>query len=251
VDAAWARYRPVPLPEKAYVMLWTLEVRRSEFLDALRRIVPKSSKETLYARVVFTFSDGHLSVESIGGKVHVPATGTWPGSCAVPAELLKRLTRALPEEDPLQLKATDNQFTVSRLILPCECRATSEAAPQLYGELIPANLTLHEMLKLCDQHPAEAIEAAGLAPAVAAAQQKVDSILRRAATVLQPYGVTEEELMALVEKHAADTGCAFQDADKSVIKRVAEAWSLLAPLGIEAGEIKTLVDASIRNAWKR
>jgi hypothetical protein len=232
-------------------MLWTLEVRRSEFLDALRRIVPKSSKETPHARVIFTFSDGHLSVESIGGKVHVPAAGTWPGAAAVPADLLKRLTRALPEEDPLQLQATDNQFTVSRLSLPCECRATPEAAPQVYGELIPANLTLHEMLKLCDQYPAEAIETPGLAPTVAAAQQKVDSILKRAATVLHRYGVTERELMALVEKHAADTGCAFQDADKGVIKRIAEAWSLLAPLGIEVGEIKALVDESIRNAWKR
>jgi len=99
-------------------------------------------------------------------------------------------------------------------------------------EVRRSEFLLHEMLKLCDQYPAEAIEAAGLAPAVAAAQQKADSILKRAATVLHRYGVTESELMALVEKHAADTGCAFQDADKGVIKRIAEAWSLLAPLGI-------------------
>jgi hypothetical protein len=105
------------------------------------------------------------------------------------------------------------------------------------------------MLKLCDQYPAEAIDAAGLSPAVAAAQARVDSIVKRAATVLQPYGVTEGELMALVEKHSADS--AFQDTDKGVIKRIAESWSLLAPLGIEAGEIKALVDESIRNAWKR
>jgi len=230
-------------------MMWNLEVGRSEFLDALRRIVPKSSKETPHARVIFTFSDGHLSIESIGGKVQIPATGTWPGTAAVPADLLKRLTRALPEEDPLRLQAAGNQFTVSRLFLPCECHATAEAAPQVYGELIPANLSLREMLKLCDQYPAEAIDAAGLSPAVAAAQARVDSIVKRAATVLQPYGVTEGELMALVEKHSADS--AFQDTDKGVIKRIAESWSLLAPLGIEAGEIKALVDESIRNAWKR
>jgi hypothetical protein len=237
--------------EEAHVMMWNLEVGRSEFLDALRRIVPKSSKETPHARVVLTFSDSHLSVESIGGKVQIPATGTWPGAAAVSADLLKRLTRALPEEDPLRLQATGNQFTISRLFLPCECHANIESTPQFYGEMIPANLTLHEMLKLCEQYQAEAIEAAGLAPGVAAAQQKVESILRRAATVLQLYGVTEGELMELVEKHAADTSCAFQDADKGVIKRIAEAWTLLAPLGIEAGEIKALVDESIRNAWKR
>jgi hypothetical protein len=232
-------------------MMWNLEVGRSEFLDALRRIVTKSSKETPHARVIFTFSDGHLSIESIGGKVQIPATGAWPGTAAVPADLLQRLTRALPEEDPLRLQATGNQFTVSRLFLPCECHATIEAAPQVYGEMIPANLALHEMLKLCDQYPAEAIGAAGLAPVVAAAQQKVDGILKRAATVLQPYGVTEDELMALVQKRSAEASCAFQDADKGVIKRIAGAWSLLAPLGIEAGEIKALVDNSIRNAWKR
>ena len=233
------------------MMMWNLEVGRSEFLDALRRIIPKSNRETPHARVIFTFSDGHLSVESIGGKVQIPATGTWPGAAAVSAELLKRLTRALPEEDPLRLQVTGNQFTVSRLFLPCECHATIEAAPQVYGEMIPANLTLHELLRLCEQYSAEAINAAGLAPAVAVAQHKVDSILKRAATVLQPFCVTEDALMALVEKHAADTSCAFQDADKSVIKRIAEAWSLLAPLGIDAGEIKALVDESIRNPWKR
>lgn len=232
-------------------MVWTLDVRRSELLDALQRIVPKSRKETPHARVIFAFSDGHLSVESIGGKVHVPAAGTWPGAAAVAADLLKRLTRALPEEDPLRLQATDKQFTVSRLSLPCECRTTLDAAPAVYGELIPANLTLHEMLKLRDQYPSEAIKAAGLAPAVAAAQAKIDIILKRAATVLQPYGVTEAELVTLVEKHAADIVWGFQDADKAVIKRIAEAWSLLAPLGIEVGEIKSLVDDSIRNAWKR
>ena len=239
------------MPEKAHMIQWTLEARRSEFLDALLRVVPKSSKETPHARVIFTFSDGHLSVESIGGKVQIPATGSWPGAAVVPADLLKRLIRALPEQEPVRLQAGDNQFSIARLILPCECHANSETAPQVYGELIPADLPAHEMLKLGDQYPAEAIEAAGLAPAVAAAKEKIESIVRRAATILQPYGVTEGELMALVEKHAADTSCAFRDADKAVLKRIAEAWSLLAPLGIDAGEIKALVDESIRNAWKR
>jgi hypothetical protein len=233
------------------MMAWTLEVRRSELLDALRRIVPKSNKETPHARVIFAFSDDHLSVESIGGKVHVPAVGTWPGAVAVPADLLKRLTRALPEEDPLRLQATGEQFTVSRLFLPCECRTTPDAPPEVYGELIPANLTFREMLKLCNQYPSDSIEAAGLEPAVAAARAKADNIVKRAATVLQPYGVAEADLRALVEKHAADIECGFQDADKSVIKRIAEAWSLLAPVGVEVGEIKSLVDDSIRNAWKR
>jgi hypothetical protein len=230
---------------------WTMEVRHSEFLDALRRIIPKSSKETPHIRVIFTFADGQISVESIGGKVRVPATGSWPGAAVVPADLLKRLIRALPEEDPIRLQAGDNQFSIARLILPCECHGDSEAAPQVYGELIPADLPAHEMLKLGDQYPAEAIEAAGLAPAVAAAKEKIESIVRRAATVLQPYGVTGDRLLELVKKHAADPACAFQDADKSVLKRVAEAWSLLAPLGIEVGEIKALIDDSIRNAWKR
>jgi len=231
-------------------MIWTVEVRRPDFLDALR-IVSSSSRESPQARVAFTFSDGFLSVESIGGKVRLPATGTWLGSAIVPAELLSRLIPALPEEDPLRLQATDTQFTISHLLLPCECHEKTEATGQLHAELIPANPTLHEILKLRDAYTPEAIEAAGLAPAIKAAEEKVDRILAEAATVLQPFRVTEEELLLLVEQHADDATCPFQDEDESVIKRIAEAWKLLAPLGIEAGEIKALVDESIRNAWKR
>jgi hypothetical protein len=55
----------------------------------------------------------------------------------------------------------------------------------------------------------------------------------------------------LVEKHVADGLSPFTDAEKAVIKHIAQAWAVLAPLGVEPNEIKALVDDSIKNAWKR
>lgn len=231
--------------------LWTLEVGRSEFLQALRLTVAKTTKAASDSLVLLTFSDGHLTFEVVGGKVQMPAHGTWPGVAALGAHLLKRLRLALPKDDPLKIQTDGNELRIARLSLPCECREMPERAPELHPDSLPPNLSLRETLKLGSQHSPGSIEAAGLAPTIAAAQKTVDDILKRAATLLQPYGVAERDLRVLLQEHVADTDCAFQETDKAVIKRIAEAWKLLAPFGIEAGEIKALVDNSIRNAWKR
>ena len=38
--------------------------------------------------------------------------------------------------------------------------------------------------------------------------------------------------------------------DKKMIEIVAKAWKLLAPLGVETGDIRRFVDDVVRNAWK-
>jgi hypothetical protein len=221
-------------------MVWTLEVRRAEFLNALRRTVSIGKKNALEPPVLFAFSDGQLSVEGVGVAAEIPASGEWPGVAAVPAAMLRQLTKAFPEEDPLRLQADDQRFTVSRFSMPCE-RRPIPAPPTSNSADAPNSLA----------EPKEGTEGGPPARFSVGHEKKVGEILAKAANVLKPYGVSEADLRSLVEKHAAGRLNPLAGVETPVIKRIAEAWSLLAPLGVEPNEIKGLVDESILNAWKR
>lgn len=218
-------------------MIWTLEVRRSEFLEALRRVTSDATKRASQPPLLFSFSDDKLSIEALGITAEIPASGEWPGVVAVATAVLRQLIRAFPKEDPLRLEADDQKFTIARFSLPCERR--SPAAPA--NPSFTGGVNIRE----------DKAEPASPSRIFKGDDRRLGEILTEAGTILKPYRVSEADLKSLVEKHTADGLNVFAETEKPVIKSIAQAWSLLAPLGIEPNEIKALIDDAVKNAWNR
>ena len=75
--------------------------------------------------------------------------------------------------------------------------------------------------------------------------------LKKAVAVLKPFRIQEADVGALI------TRCELQGADvhspeeERLLKRLAEAWVLLAPFGVGTEDLYEMVQQRIRLAWKR
>jgi hypothetical protein len=75
--------------------------------------------------------------------------------------------------------------------------------------------------------------------------------LKKAVAVLEPFRVEEADIEALV------TRCELQGVDvhspeeERMLKRLADAWVLLAPFGVGTEDLYEMVQQRIRLAWKK
>ena len=72
------------------------------------------------------------------------------------------------------------------------------ATPGASAIEIPIGATLPLILRIARQHPREAIEVSGIAKVVDAAFAKENRLIEKAAAMLAPLGVPEEEVRRLV-----------------------------------------------------
>ena len=78
----------------------------------------------------------------------------------------------------------------------------------------------------------------------------VKAVISEAATILKPLRIKREDLEKMVSERRAQGASPWSIQEKKMISIVAKAWTLLAPLGIEPGDIRRLADTAVRNAWK-
>lgn len=228
---------------------WHLSVNRSEFAKALRS-VGRAGKDVHSATAVLTFDQNQLAIDLSGNVTQIPASGDWPSEVRLPGEHLERLARSLPEEDPLPLKVEGERLFVARFAIPCEWRLYSRAVSTPASQMIPANPDLFDLLMMAARCSKEEIDTAGASALVSNAQLKLDKLCTKAAGFLGAYGVSPLHLRKLCEEHAADGTRHFRESDAKAIVQIAQAWSILAPIGVEPMEIKRLMDKCLRNAWK-
>jgi hypothetical protein len=228
---------------------WHVTVKRAEFAKALRT-VGRASKEVRSATAVITFDETHLAIELSGSVAQVAATGDWPSELRLPGVLLERLAKSLPENDPLPLKVEGERFSVAGFSIPCEWRLYSRAVSTPVRELIPANPDTFDLLMMAARCTKEEIDSAGASVLVANAQRKLDDVCTKAATYVGTHGVSPLHLRRLCEEHAAEGTRQFRDCDARMVSAIAEAWCILAPMGVEPMEIKALMEKCLRNAWK-
>ena len=66
-----------------------------------------------------------------------------------------------------------------------------------------------------------------------------------AATVLRPF------LIVSLAETARQLGPAsWQEGEETMITAVSKAWAILAPLGVETSDLRSLMDRAVRTAWK-
>ena len=224
-----------------------LRLKRADFAKALRTLA-RTGQAVEDAQAILTLADGNLTIGLAGGEVTIPADGDWTGEVRLRGAILERLAKSLPDEDPLPIRVEQGRFYVARLSIPCEHRLASHASP--INELIPPDADPFDILMIRSWCSAGEIDAAGAAGLIVEAERRVEAYCRSAARFLGRYGVSAGHLRKLCEDHAANGTRTFRDSDTAVIKQIARAWEILAPMGIEPGELKALMDDCLRNAWR-
>jgi hypothetical protein len=227
---------------------WRLSVDRTEFAKALR-LVGRAGKSVGAADAVLIFSDNLLAIDLSGNAAQVAAAGDWPTEVRLPGDALERLAKALPEDDPLPLKIEGERLFAANFSIPCEWRLYSRPVSTPAREMIPANADLFDILMTASRCSPEEIDTAGASALVSNAEQKLDKLCEKAASFLGSHGVSPLHLRRLCEKHAAEGTRNFRESDSKTLVKIANAWLLLAPLGVEPMELKTLMDECLRNAW--
>jgi len=76
------------------------------------------------------------------------------------------------------------------------------------------------------------------------------ALILKAAQILKPLRLTAADLEEAVEAARARGPALWRVEDRKMMPLVAEAWLLLAPLGIETSDLRRLVDKAVRDAWK-
>lgn len=228
---------------------WHLSVERAEFAKALRS-VGRTAMDNRSARAVLTFEQGFLAIELCGCAVQVAATGDWPNEVRLPGTQLERLAKVLPGDDPLPIKVEGDRLFVANFSIPCEWRLHPRPASTPIRELTPANADLFDVLMAASRCSEEEIDAAGAKTLVSDALSRLDMLCTRAASFLGPYRVSAADLRRLCEARIEEGSRQFRDSDAKTVSQIAQAWCILAPMGVEPREIKALMDKCLRNAWK-
>lgn len=229
---------------------WHLSVNRAAFAKALK-LVGRAAKAVRSSAAILTFDEGLLTIDVSGNVNQIPATGDWPSEVRLPGGALERLAKALPDENPLQLKVEGERLFMARFSVNCEWRVLSRPAATPVPELIPPDADPFEILMIRLRCSDDEIDAAGATKLVAEAEGKIAATCAAAARILAGYGVTAAHLRRLCKEHAAEGTRKFREADALAIGQIAQVWKLLAPYGVDPAEIKGLMDTCLRNSWKK
>jgi len=231
------------------VHIWQLSVSRAGFGKALRR-ASQAGKAVRSATATLTFDQNHLSMDLLGIVEQVPASGDWPSEVRLSGQSLERLAKALPDDDPLPLKVEGERLFIARFSVPCEWRLYSRPVSTPARELLPADPDLFDLLMMTARCSQEEIDSAGASDLVTKAQLRLEDLCKKAASYLGSYGVSPLHLRRLCEEHATEGSRHFRESDLKTVLKIANAWVILAPLGVEPLELKALMDQCLRNAWK-
>lgn len=170
----------------------TLRISRHDFLAAatqLRKIATRSKLRA--SEVVFDFDSDQASLSYAGSKNWIAAKCAGRGMVTISGLALETLALGAqqPGEPEIEISISDGMLRLGRQAV--SCRWTQTPTPTL---LLPVNASLADILALRHMHSQAEIEAAGFAPALAAAEDRKAQLVNRAADVLSPIGVTPTEL---------------------------------------------------------
>ncbi|MBJ6799757.1 hypothetical protein [Geomonas propionica] len=181
-------------------MSFKVTVDRKAFRGVLLSL-RKLTKVKKPFEVVLSYNGGMLLVHSVGGSMPVVADGCATVDVHLPGGPFFNLAEVLPEVSPLTLEYSGEVLQLDTLRLPC---TTSVSRPFLVQ--LPLNPRTVDILSLRYQHSVNEISRSGYARMFVEAERERETLIKKAARILGPLGVTGEDLFALVEgrlkKHA-------------------------------------------------
>ena len=179
-------------------MSCSVRVARAELVEALVPIKRAFTRKECDAPAIVSMEGDRLKVAFLGGSLSVAAEGSWAGEVRVPlllfVRLAKNLPKGIPAGDPLRVEVREGRLWVGTAWGRCVWQAAFRSEIEL--PLDPDFLTL---LRLPLRYPDDRLERAGLLARVQEAREKARDMIREAAVVLAPLGVTLAEVRACAE----------------------------------------------------
>lgn len=191
-----------------------LAVGRADLEHALGMIAGSLSPQV--RGVTLSYDEPWLYLKTRTTLARATAKGVWPVTIIVPATWAKRLVRSLPEGDPIILHVEGGRLYTNKFSVPCEWSAEEDVLDPRVNE---KKTTKHR--------------------------------LRKAAEILKTFRVEEDELQRLMIEAGKRGTPAWSESEQKVIAAVSKAWAVLAPLGVETADLRSLIDNAIRNGFKR
>jgi len=185
---------------------------RAELAEALGIVAQLMGRRATGASL--RFEDGWLFVAAGSAVAQAPAQGSWPLTIIVGPSWVRRLAKSLPPGDPVLLRVENGRLHVNKYSEPCGWTTVKDPLDPSLGKVTEARR------------------------------------ISEAATVLKPFLVGREDIQTLVELARKCGPAKWVESEETMISAVSKAWALLAPLGIETSDLRSLVDGAVRNAWK-
>lgn len=170
-----------------------LEVSRAELRAALE-MLHKFANARGAGHALVGFESGALVIRLGGVRVDAPARGSWPGEAAVPGAFLANFHESLPPGDPVTVLVDRERLRIGPFAVRCTWLPRIE--PRI---TLPVDARLPHVLRLPLEYAREEIERSGLGDVLARAEAERDSILEKAAVVLEPFEIPDHALRAFVE----------------------------------------------------
>jgi hypothetical protein len=189
-----------------------LEVSRIDLIAQLKFVARAMGKST--TNITLRFQDGMLLIEAGESTVELFARGIWPTPVISDALWVRVLAKKMPAEDPVRLRVEDGKLYTNKFAV--RCSFALEQSPAV-------------------QNPPDF---------------NSERRISEAAAILKPLRLSQENVEKMVADARARGNVTWFHHDKKMIEIVAKAWKLLAPLGVETGDIRRFVDDVVRNAWK-
>ena len=175
-----------------------LSVNPKELKDALKKIRLSDRKFTV-GEVAFSFKDGFLELQTQGVSVEIAASGTWPGKARANLFNLRPLLLHPPKENPLIIRFREGHLLFGSYSVPANWEDISPPPA-----LIPMDLSWIELLKLRFEYPEAVLLSAGMGPKIEKAEEELRGAIGMAFSYLRETGITEKDLMELVERKLSE-----------------------------------------------
>jgi hypothetical protein len=194
-----------------------LRVSRAAFRESLRRLRRTGKKSLAPARL--ESCDGEFIMNWNGSTERIAADGHWAEPVYAPSSWIRTLANSLPKGDPLTLQVHGGRLYVQKYSQPCvdPGEPCDEQALPPDGQTLPPD--------------------------------ERERRVKKVAVVLQTFRVQRADIEALVTRCEMQGGVAHSPEEKNMLKRLAEAWVLLAPFGVGTEDLYKLVQQRIRRAW--
>jgi hypothetical protein len=166
--------------------------------------------------VGLSFKDNRLNISAGESSCIIDANGDWPSPVSIEATWVRSWSKLLPEDDRIILRAEDGRFYANSLSKQCRVGLPKRPVPTT-------------QVSITDR------------------QNRIE----KAAKLLGPFQITPEDLEILVDRVEARGTSSWLRKEKAMIALTAKAWTALAPLGIETGDLRAVIDEGIRAAFSR
>jgi hypothetical protein len=195
---------------------YEVRVEREELLRYIAVLTKSITSKDKVARI--SFDDGWLMIAVGEADFAIAAEGKWAKPVSIDASWIQKMNRLLPAGNPLVLRVEKKHFYINTFGVPC-----------------------HEVAKKTRTPPPSAIEPS----------REVLRSIGQAAKLLEAFHVTAQDVIGLVKRAQSAGQPSWTAAEAKMIAAVAKAWVVLAPLGVETADLRSLIDNAIRNGFKR